>query len=51
MTPLSDSCCGECRNGPPVEYGFKDIKEPIVISTYRLTRELPESLQSERAIH
>jgi hypothetical protein len=37
----------ESRNGPVVEYAFKDIQKPIGISTYRLTRELPELLQSE----
>jgi predicted nuclease of restriction endonuclease-like (RecB) superfamily len=37
----------ESRNGPIVEYAFKDIQKPIGISTYRLTRELPELLQSE----
>ena len=37
----------ESRNGRVVEYAFKDIHKPIGISTYRLTRELPESLQSE----
>ena len=37
----------ESRNDPVVEYAFKDIQKPIGISTYRLTRELPELLQSE----
>jgi hypothetical protein len=29
------------------EYAFKDIEKPISISTYRVTRELPEPLQAE----
>jgi hypothetical protein len=30
-----------------VEYAFKDIPKPIRISSYRVTRELPEPLQGE----
>ena len=37
----------ESRNGPVVEYAFKDIQKPIGVSTYRVTRELPTVLQSE----
>jgi predicted nuclease of restriction endonuclease-like (RecB) superfamily len=37
----------ESRNGPVVEYAFKDIQKPIGVSTYRVTRELPAVLQSE----
>ena len=37
----------ESRDGPVVEYAFKDIQKPIGISTYRVTRELPEPLQAE----
>ncbi len=33
--------------GRMVEYAFKDIQKPIGISTYRVTRELPEPLQAE----
>jgi hypothetical protein len=29
------------------QYAFKDIQKPIGISTYRVTRELPEPLQAE----
>jgi predicted nuclease of restriction endonuclease-like (RecB) superfamily len=37
----------ESRNGPVVEYSFKDIQKPIGVSTYRVTRELPEPVQAE----
>ena len=37
----------ESRDGPVVEYAFKDIQKPIGVSTYRVTRELPEPLQAE----
>ena len=37
----------ESRKGAVVEYAFKDIQKPIGISTYRVTRELPEALQAE----
>lgn len=37
----------ESRRGAVVEYAFKDIQKPIGVSTYRVTRELPEALQAE----
>jgi predicted nuclease of restriction endonuclease-like (RecB) superfamily len=37
----------ESRKGSVVEYAFKDIQKPIGVSTYRVTRELPASLQAE----
>jgi predicted nuclease of restriction endonuclease-like (RecB) superfamily len=37
----------ESHKGPIVEYAFRDLDKPIGVSTYRLTRELPQPLQSE----
>ena len=37
----------ESRKGAVVEYAFKDIQKPIGVSTYRVTRELPQPLQAE----
>jgi len=37
----------ESRSGSIVEYALRDMAKPIGISTYRVTRELPESLQGE----
>jgi len=37
----------ESRKGAVVEYAFKDIQKPIGVSTYRVTRELPQALQAE----
>jgi hypothetical protein len=37
----------ESRSGPIVEYTLQNIVQPIGISTYRVTRELPEPLQAE----
>ena len=37
----------ESRKGAVVEYAFKDIQKPIGVSTYRVTRELPEPLKAE----
>jgi hypothetical protein len=37
---------GESRDGPVVEYAFRDQK-PIGISTYRVNREFPEPLEAE----
>jgi predicted nuclease of restriction endonuclease-like (RecB) superfamily len=36
----------ESRSGPIVEYALQNIVQPIGISTYRVTRELPEPLQA-----
>ncbi|MEY2616613.1 MAG: hypothetical protein QOH78_2386, partial [Verrucomicrobiota bacterium] len=33
--------------GPIVEYTLQNIVQAIGVSTYRVTRELPESLQAE----
>jgi hypothetical protein len=37
----------ESRSGSIVEYALRDIAKPIGISTYRVTRELPEPVQDE----
>ena len=37
----------ESRSGSIVEYALRDVAKPIGVSTYRVTRELPESLQDE----
>ena len=37
----------ESRSGPIVEYTLQNILQPIGVSTYRVTRELPEPLQAE----
>jgi predicted nuclease of restriction endonuclease-like (RecB) superfamily len=37
----------ESRSGSIVEYALRDVAKPIGVSTYRVTRELPESLQAE----
>jgi predicted nuclease of restriction endonuclease-like (RecB) superfamily len=37
----------ESRSGPIVEYTLQNIVQPIGISTYRVTRELPEPLQAD----
>ena len=37
----------ESRNSPIVEYALRDIAKPIGVSTYRVTRQLPEPLQAE----
>jgi hypothetical protein len=37
----------ESRSGPIVEYTLQNIVQPIGVSTYRVTRELPEPLQGE----
>ena len=46
IRPIGLLLC-ESRKGAVVEYAFKDIQKPIGISTYRVTRELPEALQAE----
>ncbi|MBW4038793.1 MAG: DUF1016 domain-containing protein [Acidobacteria bacterium] len=37
----------ESHSGPVVEYAFKDIQKPIGVSTYRVTRELPNAIREE----
>jgi predicted nuclease of restriction endonuclease-like (RecB) superfamily len=37
----------ESRSGAIVEYALRDVAKPIGISTYRITRELPEPLRDE----
>jgi predicted nuclease of restriction endonuclease-like (RecB) superfamily len=37
----------ESHSGPVVEYAFKDIQKPIGVSTYRVTRELPNAIRKE----
>jgi YhcG PDDEXK nuclease domain len=50
-TPLDGPSIGvllcESRSGPIVEYTLQNIVQPIGVSTYRVTRELPEPLQAE----
>jgi hypothetical protein len=37
----------ESHNSPIAEYALRDIAKPIGVSTYRVTRELPEPLRDE----
>ena len=37
----------ESHNSPIVEYALRDIAKPSGVSTYRVTRQLPEPLQAE----
>ena len=37
----------ESHNNPIAEYALRDIAKPIGVSTYRVTRQLPEPLQAE----
>lgn len=37
----------ESRNGPVVEYALQSLIQPIGVSTYRITRELPEPVREE----
>jgi predicted nuclease of restriction endonuclease-like (RecB) superfamily len=37
----------ESHNSPIAEYALRDIAKPIGVSTYRVTRQLPEPLQAE----
>jgi len=37
----------ESRSGPVVEYALQSLVQPIGVSTYRVTRELPAPVQSE----
>jgi hypothetical protein len=46
MVPASRSYSAN-RSGPIVEYTLQNIIQPIGDSTYRVSRELPESLQAK----
>jgi len=50
-TPVDGPSVGvllcESRSGPIVEYALQNIAQPIGVSTYRVTRELPEAIQTE----
>jgi hypothetical protein len=50
-TPVDGPSVGvllcESRSGPIVEYALQSIVQPIGVSTYRVTRELPEAIQAE----
>jgi hypothetical protein len=50
-TPVDGPSIGvllcESRSGPIVEYTLQNIVQPIGVSAYRVTRELPEPLQGE----
>jgi predicted nuclease of restriction endonuclease-like (RecB) superfamily len=50
-TPVEGPSVGvllcESRSGPIVEYALQSIVQPIGVSTYRVTRELPEGIQAE----
>lgn len=37
----------ESRSGPVVEYALQSVVQPIGVSTYRVTRELPEPVREE----
>jgi predicted nuclease of restriction endonuclease-like (RecB) superfamily len=37
----------ESRSGPIVEYALQNLVQPIGVSTYRVTRELPEPVREE----
>jgi hypothetical protein len=37
----------ESRGGSIVEYALRDVAKPIGVSTYRVTRQLPEPLRTE----
>lgn len=50
-TPVDGPSIGillcETRSGPIVEYTLQNIVQPIGVSTYRVTRELPEPVREE----
>jgi hypothetical protein len=50
-TPVEEPSIGvllcESRSGPIVEFALETINQPIGVSTYHLTRELPASMQEE----
>ena len=37
----------ESRSGPVVEYSLQNLLQPTAVSTYRVTRELPEPVREE----
>lgn len=37
----------EGRSGPVVEYALQSVVQPIGVSTYRVTREIPEPVREE----
>lgn len=49
--PMDEQTIGlllcESRSGPIVEYALQNLMQPIGISTYRLTQELPEPMREE----
>jgi hypothetical protein len=50
-TPVDGPTIGlllcESRSGPVVEYALQNIAQPIGVSTYRVTRELPTPIREE----
>ena len=50
-TPVDSPTIGlllcESRSGPVVEYALQNIAQPIGVSTYRVTRELPAPIREE----
>ena len=50
-TPIDGPTIGlllcESRSGPIVEYALQNLIQPIGVSTYRVTRELPEPVREE----
>ena len=50
-TPLDGPTIGlllcESRSGPIVEYALQNFNQPIGVSTYRVTRQLPEPVREE----
>jgi predicted nuclease of restriction endonuclease-like (RecB) superfamily len=50
-TPVEGPSIGvllcESRSGPMVEFALENINQPIGVSTYRVTRELPAPIQDE----
>jgi hypothetical protein len=50
-TPIDGPTIGvlpcESRSGPIVEYALQNFIQPIGVSTYRATRELPEPVREE----
>ena len=50
-TPVEGPSIGvllcESRSGPMVEFALENINQPIGVSTYRVTRELPAPIQNE----
>ena len=50
-TPIDGPTIGlllcESRSGPVVEYALQNLIQPIGVSTYRVTRELPEPVREE----